>query len=86
MAGRPLGSLSAIGKQTQEERKIKKRTYKRTAEALERAVVAKRLKRTEAKQIRAEELLEQRKEELRILDREGIPADGNGTGLMSILK
>ena len=86
MAGRPLGSLSVNGKQSEEERKIKKRSYKRTPEALQRAVIAKKLKRLETRQEKAEELLERKREELTNLGIVGIPADGNEKGLMKILR
>ncbi len=54
MAGRPLGSISLTGKQSEDERKANKRKYKRTEGALERAVLAKRLKRMKEKKIRLE--------------------------------
>ena len=57
MAGRPLGSISLTGKQSEEERKANKRKHKRTEGAKERAVLAKRLKRMETKQTRLEESL-----------------------------
>jgi hypothetical protein len=67
MAGRPQGSLSSKGKQSEEERKINKRKYKRTEDALQRAVVAKKLKRLELRQEKAEAVLIQKREELKNL-------------------
>ena len=61
MAGRPLGSISLKGKQSEEERKLNKRKYKRTEVAAERAVQGKKIKRMEAKQIRLDEALNKRK-------------------------
>ena len=56
MAGRPLGSLSLKGKQTEEERNAKKRSYKKTEEAAQRSLVAKKLKRLERRQMKAMKL------------------------------
>ncbi len=78
--------MSLIGKQSEEERKVNKRKYKRTEGALERAVLAKRLKRMKAKQIRLEETVTKAKEELETLGMGHIPMDDNGKALLKLLK
>ena len=52
------------GKQTEEERKQKKRSYKMTKEAAERAMAAKKLKRLHDRQTKANEKLDSAKEDL----------------------
>ena len=85
MAGRPLGSISLTGKQTEEERKVNKRKYKRTEGAAERAIVAKRIKRSEAKNTRLELALIKKKEDLAALGMGGLASDSSGKALMKII-
>ncbi len=86
MAGRPLGSLSSTGKQNEEERKAKKRSYPKTPEAAQRSLVAKKLKRLENKQIKANEALKIARDELSSIGLGHIPVDGNETELMKLLR
>ena len=86
MAGRPLGAPNVKGKQSEEDRKIQKQSYKRTAEAAQRAVVAKKLKRLETRQAKAELQLAQTREDLRNAGIVGIPPDDTGKGLIKLLQ
>ncbi len=73
------------GRSSEEERKANKRKYKRTEGALERAVLAKRLKRMKEKQIRLEEGLTKAKEGLDAVGIGHISMDGNGKELLKLL-
>ena len=73
------------GKQTEEERKAKRRSYKKTEEATARCVAAKKLKRLETRQLKAQELLEKTRSDLISIGLGAIPFDGNERGLMKIL-
>jgi len=86
MAGRPRGSISLTGKQSEDERKANKRKYKRTEGALERAVLAKRLKRMKEKQIRLEGAMTKAKEDLDAVGIGHIALDGNGNELLKLMK
>jgi hypothetical protein len=86
MAGRPLGSLSLKRKQTEEERNAKKRSYKKTEEAAQRSLVAKKLKRLERRQMKAMEALKNTRDELTSLGIGMMPEDGNEKALMKLLQ
>ena len=84
--GRPPGSLNIKEKQSEEDRKIQKRSYKRTPEAAQRAVIAKKLKRLELRKEKAEAELVQKIDDLKRVGIVGIPQDGNEDGLMKLLQ